>query len=610
MAEIFQFKPKAELDAQSSVGEFIRRCRDDLTVFGEDLDWNSPSWKGVVNFTKAGVPARGFKDDQLLDPAITPFAKAYVRYQQGHNPTKLKNEIKALRCIEPALLRVKRKADITLVDISVLDEAIVVAREEYGASAYQAGTQLTRLAKFLSKNRMIASPVHWKIPLSKPKEINRTGSAGKRRREDKLPPEHVLGYMAEMFANDLQAPRDRYTVSTFALMMCAPGRNMEFHDLPVNCLHREKDRNGVERLGLRFNAGKGYGPDIKWIPTPMVDIATEAVRRLTELTEPARNLAVSLEARPGLSTNEVPNGWPWKNKERGVKWSKALYCMRKYELNSQKATSTSMLWTPGKSAFTFELTERPTLKHHRSIWVRHGYSNPDGSPIRITSHQIRHYLNTLAQRGDLGQLDIAKWSGRANIDQNKTYNHMSEHEILDKVKGEQALQSMAGPLGKVQSNVPVTLKDLNAIGDGAAHVTEFGLCVHDYSMVPCQKHRDCLNCTEHVCIKGDDHKLVGLRRQRDALAQLLAKAEADDESGLYGADRWSAHQLRTLKRVDQLINLLESPDVEDGAIIRLRNDQEFSPLKREIEARGSPKQVESKGPDMDEMRALLGGDLG
>ncbi|WP_240357256.1 hypothetical protein [Pseudomonas hygromyciniae] len=67
----------------------------------------------------------------------------------------------------------------------------------------------------------------------------------------------------------------------------------------------------------------------------------------------------------------------------------------------------------------------------RSIWERNGYKNPDGTPISMGSHQVRHYLNTLAQRGSLGQLDIAKWSGRANIQQNATYNHMTADEHVE-----------------------------------------------------------------------------------------------------------------------------------------------------------------------------------
>ncbi|WP_240364413.1 hypothetical protein [Pseudomonas syringae] len=107
------------------------------------------------------------------------FAKSYVRYQQGHNPTKLKNEFKAIRCIEKALLQVKGRADITQTDIHVMDVAAEVARE-YSVTAYQAGSSLVRLVKFLNESKIIPAAIIWKNPISKPKETNRTDVEGKK----------------------------------------------------------------------------------------------------------------------------------------------------------------------------------------------------------------------------------------------------------------------------------------------------------------------------------------------------------------------------------------------------------------------------------------------
>jgi hypothetical protein len=108
---------------------------------------------------------------------------------------------------------------------------------------------------------MIPVRVNWKNPIPRYEDRNRTGEKGRERREKKLPTDNQLEWMAEMFANDLLDPRDRYTTSMFALGMCAPGRVSEFQDLSVDCLHEEVDRKGVTRLGLRFYAGKGYGAD-------------------------------------------------------------------------------------------------------------------------------------------------------------------------------------------------------------------------------------------------------------------------------------------------------------------------------------------------------------
>lgn len=332
--------------------------------------------------------------------------------------------------------------------------------------------------------------------------------------------------MAELFANDLQEPRDRFTTSIFALLMCAPSRVTEVQDLPVNCLHAEIDSKGVERLGLRFYAGKGYGSDIKWISTPFKDSAFEAVRRLTEFSVEGRKLARWYEENPdkiyrhadcpnvredaplsneqacralGISEEQAASSlatyfkryppfqalrekrelltlaflnefcrsqlskdWPWLNKERHIKYSEALCCFRRHALRLDLNTSPVLLSKLGKSTFTTDLNY--INGQERSIWNRNGYKNPGGSDISMTSHQLRHYLNSAAQRGSLGQLDIAKWSGRANVHRNGTYNHMTDDEYVDLARQ----VGVGGVLEKIKVNAPVTFADLGAVGEGIA----------------------------------------------------------------------------------------------------------------------------------------------
>ena len=642
MAETVLFVPKAERDARSNLEDFIAMCQYKLTVFGEDLDWHSNAWPKVGNFTVKGAPSRGYSEDQYLNSEILPFAKSYVRYHQGLKPSKLINEFKAIRCIEPALLAVKGRADITLVDTTVMDIAAQFARE-YGATAYQAGSALAKLVSFLNDSKIAQKRIEWRNPIRKPKEINRTDKEAQKKRTSKLPVDLHLEGMAEMFANDPQLPRDRFTTSMFALLMCAPSRISEVQRLPLSVLHYDKDSKGIERLGLRFFGGKGAGWDIKYVMTCFVEIAEEAVRRLIELSAEGRRLASWYEENPSrfyrhdecpnveehapLSDEQVclalglawagkkgvihqffkgyapydeyrkankpltlaflnvychwmlPDGFPYLDDERKLKYSEALCCYRAHEFRLDLSTSRVKLWVPGKSLFTTDLNY--INGQERSIWKRHGYINPDGSEISMTSHQVRHMLNTAAQRGNMGQLDIAKWSARANIHQNATYNHMSEDEYIK--LSENALPN--GVLDKVRQNAPVTLKDLDQVGDAIAHVTIFGFCVHDYSMLPCQKHRDCLNCTEHACVKGDAEKLERLKLQRRLTQVQLDKAKAADELGYFGSDRWSQHQLQTLGRLDQLIEMMENPEIGDGSVIMLNNEQEYSPLKRELMVR-------------------------
>ncbi|MEH6672394.1 integrase [Halopseudomonas sp.] len=676
MSKVLLFKPNAELDAKANLEAFIAMCRDKLTVFGANLDWDNHAWPKVCNFTVIGAPSRGYTAEQLLNADIIPFAKAYMRYQQGHNPTKLKNEIKAIRCIEKALLQVKGKADITLVDANVMDIAVDVARES-PASAYQYGIALRKLVEFLNESRIIPRQIIWKNPISKPAEIIRTDASAKTKRNAKMPDEHWLDWMAEMFANDLQASRDRFTTSIFALLMCAPSRITEIQDLPVNCLHYEVDDQGTKCVGLRFYGGKGFGSDIKWSSEVFNETAIEAVRRLTELSKKGRELAKWYEHSPDkfyrhescpnvpeaqpltdeqacaamglfnkqsrfaldayfnkyapyralrasrepltlafLSTycrSQLPNDWPWKNKERHIKYSDALCCFRWNELRGDMSPSPVLLWVPSKSTFTTDLNYIDGQE--RSIWTRNGYKNLDGSKISMTSHQVRHYLNTIGQQNALGELYIARWSGRANIHQNATYNHIATDEYVALAKGVGVGVGVGSALAKINAKIPVTFADLEAVGEGIAHVTEYGFCVHDFSMLPCQKHRDCLNCTEQVCVKGDEGKLQRLKQQRVGTQLQLKKAQDAGSSGEFdvdSVDRWTAHQIKTLERIEQLIQILESPDTANGAVIRMRHDQEFSPLKRALAATSATPQLSASAknieePELNELRALLGG---
>ncbi|STH03692.1 Putative integrase [Escherichia coli] len=105
MAEIFQFKPKATLTAAENLEAFISKCRDQLTVFGSDIDWEEPVWPNITVFAKLGVITRKPVQGEVQDPEFIDFAKAYFRYQQGHRPTGTKNESKALRAVEAALFK-------------------------------------------------------------------------------------------------------------------------------------------------------------------------------------------------------------------------------------------------------------------------------------------------------------------------------------------------------------------------------------------------------------------------------------------------------------------------------------------------------------------------
>jgi hypothetical protein len=205
----------------------------------------------------------------------------------------------------------------------------------------------------------------------------------------------------------------------------------------------------------------------------------------------------------------------------------------------------------------------------QTVFEKFGYKDVNGMPLRLTTHQFRHYLNTLAQMGGLSQLDIAKWSGRAKVAQNAVYDHQSDRDVLAMVRtaiGDG--NKMFGPLAHIPKNTLITRDQFSTLKVLTAHTTDFGYCIHDFSMLPCQIHRDCVNCEEHVCIKGDQVRERAIRLHRSETNALLATAKEALGEDEFGANRWVEHQSLTLQRLNQLCTLLDDPSVPDGAIIQ------------------------------------------
>jgi len=677
MGELILFKPKAQQAAGQNLAAFMAMCRDQLTVFGSDLDWNADVWKGVVTFAKLGVSTRKPASDQVMDKGFIEFAKAYFRYQQGHKPTGTKNEGKALRALEAALLQVNGNAAISGLSIAVLDEAAQLAKQYYSAAAaYHCGREIERLAEFVSENKLVSTGLEgWRNPIKRFKDQISTGKDAKKAREKKLPEERALNALAEVFANDPAHGRDVFTTSIFAMLMSSPSRISEVLALPVDCEVTEKDSKGKERYGWRFFAGKGYDGDIKWIPTEMVGVTKIAVARAKGLSESARRLAVWVEEHPDsfyrhpdcpdvaddipltmeqacqalglacetrrqcttslanrkLATKErvhtlnslwqhvmgrLPKDFPWFDRNKGIKYSNALFALNSNQFHGNRGRSPVELDKPTANFFNNDLGLREGVEGHRNFFDRHGYLDEDGGRSRMTSHQPRHLLNTIAQRGGLSNLEIAKWSGRADVTQNRTYNHMTEYELVARAERLDISKELFGPAGEVAKHLPVSSQEFNTLAHAhaAAHVTEYGFCVHDYTMSPCEKYRDCVNCTEHVCIKGDGEKLKRLKDRLAKSERLLALAQQAIQEGDMGADRWYQYHEKTVMRLRELVGILENPEREDGIRVKLRGN-DFSQLRRVAEKKSLEAINQQGGNDgeaalLKDLTAMLGGGFG
>lgn len=561
------------------------------------------------------------------------FAKATIVYLHDKRPvTSQAVRIAALRCLEAALRESSKGSRPTAVNEVVLDDAVELARKQVSPSvAYRIAGQLEYIAEFMRSKGFIALRQRWTHGLKKPKEYgSRISKEALKARQEKLPSAATLRALGGIFYEAVE-PADVLVSSNTALMLCAPERINEVLRLRRNCIV-EGDGEYRGKLGLRWPGSKGFEDTVKWLPSEMAPIAREAVANIIQVTAPAQRLAAWYTANPkklylhegavhlrdravltlgeiGLVlwgdetakgaannwaqiTNKLPKqtldrrriGFRFVDVERavvamlpatfpyvpgapGLLCRDAMAVMRVNTMHSEKSTYLCMFTCVDYGVITNHFGGR---EGRSAIFERFSYTEDDGSPIELNSHSLRHYLNMLGQTGGLTSAEIALFSGRKDARQNRAYDNMTSDEVQAPIS--QALRSgftsELEPVASTERNL-MARSEFKGLGLTAAHTTEYGWCAHDFASEPCQMYRDCINCEEQECIKGEAQKEANLRLLESETEYLLKQAREALSEEEYGADIWVKHQTETLERVKALLSILDDPAVPSGARIRL-----------------------------------------
>src|SRR5271157_3354338 len=102
----------------------------------------------------------------------------------------------------------------------------------------------------------------------------------------------------------------------------------------------------------------------------------------------------------------LPPDFPVFDRVSGTPYSKALFVILKHQFGHTRPIG-CMIERVNRNhvADGFGASvERGTT----SLFDRMGFKEPDGTPIFVTTHQFRHLLNTMAQKGGATQFDIAR----------------------------------------------------------------------------------------------------------------------------------------------------------------------------------------------------------
>src|SRR6266702_6555369 len=240
MSTVIQFVPKARVTARINLKAFVALCRDELTAFGEDLQFQLPSWNVTKHLAQKGskcVQRLNFSNwDTARSKSFVPmsepfasFAKAYVRYVHAWKPrVSYSPTLTALRALEKALIKHTSSCCPTGMDPETMREASRLAEEGLApATAYNVGVELDAIFSFVVKHRLLAKPFEWRN-MVRPKSQTRTrvGREFDEERQRKMPSPRAFEALGHIF--HVASDTSDILVSAVSAILCsAPCRIAE-----------------------------------------------------------------------------------------------------------------------------------------------------------------------------------------------------------------------------------------------------------------------------------------------------------------------------------------------------------------------------------------------
>jgi hypothetical protein len=205
-----------------------------------------------------------------------------------------------------------------------------------------------------------------------------------------------------------------------------------------------------------------------------------------------------------------------------------------------------------------------SVQSSESIFSRRGVVESDGSPIQVKTHAFRHWLNTLADHGGLNDLLLARWMGRKDLRQNEAYKHGTVAQRVRWAKEMIEAGELAGPIADTYHGLdPVTRERFLEAQVHVVHFTPFGVCLHDYSIDPCEYHLKCLNgCLEYLRTKGDVSERAELRKLEALLVKQIERYQ--DPTGQLPPDGGPFFD-HTVRQLDGVRAALAIDDSKAGA---------------------------------------------
>jgi hypothetical protein len=503
-----------------------------------------------------------------------------------------------------------------------LSQAELLMRASWSESTtYKLIVSLLVFTRFLAA-RGVCRPLYYTPQTPRVEDFNRHTISGQEERRDRLPTEAALQGIAAIYREHAVEPADRLRVAAVAILVVTGFRIGELLTLPLDC-EVEEVRGGKPRYGIRYYKEKARGAEkmfaVRWLTATGAALAQQAIHEIRTLTQGARERAHVLEQTPHrvpipgfhwaarmttaevtfvLGTKNVPILLPRHHDNEGVYF-------RAFEVEAfLQSLRSSPLWTVDRRDGTFQMLSETLLIAFRnsfhpgralypllvapifisqladflsggggtpSAFERFGIREPDGSFCKMTSHQFRHWLNYIADKGGLPVELQSRWMGREHSRDTEAYRHATVDERLAWVKAGIQEGKLAGPKASMYFELPNTRRDRYLDGEvQAVHFTALGLCLHDFAVTPCPYHLNCVRgCVDYLRVRGSESERRHLVQIQQATERALTSANAR-AAGPDGrvAEPWIRHCEETLEGVKAALAVDDQTESTPGGVTR------------------------------------------
>ncbi|HBC3845431.1 TPA: hypothetical protein KD839_004054 [Vibrio parahaemolyticus] len=270
-----------------------------------------------------------------------------------------------------------------------------------------------------------------------------------------------------------------------------------------------------------------------------------------------------------------PMGFNGSNKG-SCKYKYALFCF----LGSQLFTKANPPYMMGKShyalvplqtlgnIFAHELSSKENTIETKSctnIFMRHGFS----LDFWLRPHQLRHWLNDVAEREGVSHALINLWSGRKTPEQILHYIYRTHDE-----KAAEISDIMFSESGKEVTVKVISQQEYEKLAGIVATETSTGFCTQNLSFSPCEYLNDfvtqCSLCP-FACYAAHDNDAITLLKKDLAVQECrLDDVQKRPNFGVSQAmQEWYIVHHRNTSMLGELIKIMERDDIKKGSIIRL-----------------------------------------